>query len=357
MFAYQLSSTANPVELKEVPIPRAAKNGVVVKMEATPLLSYTDLYLQGKLPYVMPPMPFTPGTNAVGTIHEVGPGVLHLRVGQRVMVESFWTKDEAVESPGQVLLGLTGISEDSGPMLEEYPNGTWREYGDFPAAVVHPLDGLDQYDSATLSALAKVAIPFGGLRRAALQAGETVIINGASGYFGSAAVMGALALGATVVATGRHEAGLRAVQKTLDPEGIRVQIVVQQCDEARDTAALKEAAHGGAHAALCMVGQARDAQSTLSTLQALRRNGRMVLMGSLLPRLPIPYGQMLLNNWELKGNFMYRRADFHAVIALVRNGSLNLRAIQAKTFPYHALEAAMSAANSVKGLNAVVLTF
>ena len=357
MYAYQLHNVDTPIQLVEQPIPRTQRNGVVVKILATPLLSYSALYLQGKLPYMMPPMPFTPGTNAIGIVHEVGPGVQHVHVGQRVMVSSHWMRDEPVQSPEQALLGLTGISEHSGEMLKEYPHGTWREYADFPAALIHPLEGLDHYDAVSLTALSKIMIPFGGLRRAALQAGETVIINGAAGYFGSGAVLGALALGANVVATGRNEAALQAMKAALGPVGERVKIVVQKADEASDIAALKTASEGGAHAALCMVGQANDAHSTAVTLQSLRRNGRLVLMGSLLPSLSINYGQMLLNNWEIKGNFMYSRQDVLLLTELVKNGLVDLKRVQTQSFHFQELEKALAAAAKLKGLESVVLQF
>ena len=357
MYAYQINNTNNPIELKELPIPKTKPNGVVIKILATPLLSYSEQYIRGELPYMMPPMPFTPGTNAVGIIHELGEGVQHFKVGQRVMVDSYWIKDEAVEEPAQALLGLTGISIDSGAMLEEYPHGTWREYADFPAALVHPLEGLEQYDAVNLSSLAKIVIPLGGLRRSGLQAGESVIINGATGYFGSAAVLGALALGAKVVATGRSEAGLQELKEVLSSYGERLQLVALQGDADSDIKALRDASGNGAHAALCMVGQAKEAHSTSVTLQSLKRNGRMVIMGSLLPDFSVNYTQMLLNNWEIKGNFMYNREDFNIAISLVKNGLIDLELIKANSFAYQDLKSALVAATQLRGLNTVVLKF
>lgn len=190
MLDIKLHDFSKPVELTQSDIPTPKKDSVVVKLEATPLLSYTRDYLQGNLPYAYPPMPFTPGTNAIGVIHEVGEGVVSLKKGQRVVVDCNWEKSEGVANPERVLIGLTGISANSQPMLEEFPNGTWREYGDFPAQVIMPIEGVDDIPSTQLVTLARFIVPFGGLRRMNLRAGETVVINGASGYFGSAAAMG-----------------------------------------------------------------------------------------------------------------------------------------------------------------------
>ncbi|GAL10286.1 hypothetical protein JCM19233_1263 [Vibrio astriarenae] len=116
----QLFDTNQPVKLVTSDIPKAKANGVVVKLEATPLLSYSRSYLEGKLPYMYPPMPFSPGTNGVGVVYEIGEGVTSLKVGQRVIVDCNWEKDEGVAEPERVLIGLTGMSMASSSMLEEY---------------------------------------------------------------------------------------------------------------------------------------------------------------------------------------------------------------------------------------------
>jgi threonine dehydrogenase-like Zn-dependent dehydrogenase len=56
----------------------------------------------GELPfYNAPPHPFTPGTNALGTIEAVGPGVWHLKPGQRVVFSSHFVAGENVDDPAR----------------------------------------------------------------------------------------------------------------------------------------------------------------------------------------------------------------------------------------------------------------
>ncbi|MCX4163106.1 MULTISPECIES: zinc-binding dehydrogenase [Paraburkholderia] len=352
MKAWMLDKPGQPLALREVDMPAPRRGAVLVQMEAVPLLSYTRAYLEGKLPYAFPPGPFTPGTNGVGRVAAVGDGVLAFRAGQRVAVNPYWIANETVREPAQVLIGLTGISGDSAPMLDEFPHGTLREFAEFPASTLIALDGLDDIDSARLAALGKFAVPFGGLRRGRLQAGETIVVNGASGYFGSAAVLAALALGASrVVALGRRIEPLQALAaKTAG----RVVPVVLSGDAARDIAAIRTAAGGGADLAFDMVGQASDPHATLAALRSLRRNGRLVLMGSMLVDLPVPYGEMLLNNWELIGNFMYTAADYLALVALVKSRQLSLEAVELKQFPFTVLESAIDAAGNMQGLQCTV---
>lgn len=353
MKAWMLDEPGKPLALRDVAQPQPRRNAVLVRMEAVPLLSYTRDYVEGKLPYAYPPTPFSPGTNGVGRIVAAGEGVVAFRAGQRVAVNPYWIADETVREPAQALLGLTAISADSGALLAEFPHGTLREAAEFPASTLIALDGLDEVDAARLAVLGKFAVPFGGLRRGRLSAGETVVVNGASGYFGSAAVLAALALGASkVVALGRRLAPLRAL---VEQGRGRVVPVVLTGDAPQDTAAIRSASGGGADLAFDMVGQATDANATLAALRSLRRAGRLVLMGSMQVDLPITYSEMLLNNWELIGHFMYTRADYLALVSLVASGQIPLDAVELTSYPFAELEVAIDAAGRMSGLQCTVV--
>lgn len=353
MKAWMLDQPGKPLALRDVTQPQPRRNAVLVRMEAVPLLSYTREYIEGTLPYAYPPAPFSPGTNGVGRIVAVGEGVVAFRTGQRVAVNPYWIADETVREPAQALLGLTAISADSGALLAEFPHGTLREVAEFPASTLIALDGLDGIDAARLAVLGKFSVPFGGLRRGRLSAGETVLVNGAGGYFGSAAVLAAQALGASkVVALGRRPEPLQAL---VEQGRGRVVPVVLSGDAARDAAAIRAASGGGVDLGFDMVGQATDANATLAALRSLRRGGRLVLMGSMQVNLPITYQEMLLNNWELIGHFMYTRADYLALVSLVASGQIPLEAVELKSYPFARLEAAIDAAGRMSGLQCTVV--
>src|SRR5471032_646936 len=352
MKAWMLDEPGTPLALRDVAQPAPRCNAVAVRMEAVPLLSYTRAHVEGKLPYAYPPGQFSPGTNGVGRVEAVGEGVVSFHVGQRVAVNPYWIANETVREPAQVLIALTGLGGDSGPMLAEFPHGTLREVAEFPASTLIPLDGLDDLPAERLAILGKFAVPFGGLRRGRLAAGETVIVNGATGYFGSAAVLAALAMGASrVVALGRRA---QPLQSLVELGRGRVVPIVLSGDAAHDVTAIRAAA-GGGNLAFDMVGNATDANATLATLRSLRRGGRLVLMGSMLVDLPIPYSEMLLNNWELIGNFMYTPSDYLALVALAASRQLPLASVELKTFSFAALEAAIDEAGRMSGLQCTVV--
>jgi alcohol dehydrogenase len=354
MKAWMLDEPGQPLALRDVAQPEPRRGAVLVRMDAVPLLSYTRAYVEGTLPYAYPPAPFSPGTNGVGRVAAVGAGVVAFRVGQRVAVNPYWVVDETVREPAQALIGLTAISADSAALMADFPHGTLRELAEFPASTLIALDGLDDVPSGRLAVLGKFAVPFGGLRRGRLAAGETVVVNGATGYFGSAAVIAALALGASrVVALGRR---IEPLQALVELGRGRVVPVVLSGDAAQDAAAIRTASGGGTDLAFDMVGHAADPNATLAALRSLRRNGRLVLMGSMQVDLPITYQEMLLNNWELIGNFMYTRADYLALVALVASGQVRLDAVELRPFRFTELEAAIDAAGQMTGLQCTVVS-
>jgi alcohol dehydrogenase len=352
MKAWRLEKLGGRLQLEEVAVPEPRPGSALVKVEATSLVSYIKAYVEGRLPfYNPPPGPFTIGTNAVGTIASIGQGVFGLEVGQRVVVSPHVAARENVDDPAQILIGLTSAPE-SASMLAEWPDGTLAEYALVPVEAATPLDGLDGFDWAELAALSRFIVPYGGLLRGRLQAGETLVVNGATGAFGTAAVLIGVAMGAArVVAAGRNAAALGEVAKAA---GGRVATVALSGDVAGDMKAIRKAAGGGAQIAFDMVGGATDPRSTLAALTSLRRGGRLVIMGSMTVDLPLPYTAVMLNDWEILGQFMYPAAAYRRLLDLVRAGLLDLRAVRPRVFPLSALPEAMEAAASAGSLEIVV---
>jgi alcohol dehydrogenase len=354
MKAWLLDRLGGTLKLEDAPIPEPRPGSVIVKVEASALMSYLKSYVEGRLPIYSPPEGwFTPGGNAVGIVHEVGPAVYHLKPGQRVMVSSHVMADENVAEPAQFLLGITAADPGGKALQADWRDGTLAEYARLPKASATAIEGFDAIDPAQLAVLPRFAVPYGGLIRARLTAGETIIVTGATGAYGNAAVLLAVALGAArVVAAGRNTSKLDALQRAGGP---RVATVALSGDVQADAESLRAAAGGGAQAALDIVGNAQDPSATLAALRALRRGGRLALMGSMGVTLPIPYLDVMLNNIEIIGQFMYPRDVFRRLGALARAGLLDLHAIRARSFPLEALPAAMEAAATAGGLECVVV--
>jgi len=353
MKAWQLERLGGELRFIDVRVPEPRPGSALVRIEASSLMSYLKPYVEGKLPfYNPPPGPFTIGTNGVGVVEAVGRDVWHLKPGQRVVLSSHFVAPENVEDPAQILIGLTaGAGAEA--VLADWPDGTLAEYALMPVAAVTPVQGLDHIDAAQLVAVGRCIIPFGGLLRGRLAAGETLVVNGATGAYGTAAVLLGVAMGAArVIAAGRNSAALEAVARAGGP---RVSTVTLTGDVQADAGAIRSVSGGGAHIAFDMVGQARDPNSTLAVLHSLRRGGRLVLMGSMTTELPISYTTLMMNSWEILGQFMYPASAYRRLLDLLRSGLLDIKPIRPRVYPLAALPEAMDAAAEAGNLEYIVM--
>jgi alcohol dehydrogenase len=228
-------------------------------------------------------------------------------------------------------------------------DGVFAEMAHWPASCTTPLRGLDHIPAERLIALAKLVVPYGGLLRAEVEPGQTIIVNGATGYFGSAGVMLAVAMGASkVLALGRDGASLARLASALGP---RVAPVVITGDHDTDVAAIQTAAGGKADVALDLVGQAASTNTTLAALRSLRRRGRLVLMGSASVPLPVSFGDMLSNDCEVVGNFMYPKTAPGQLAAMIAAGLLDLSPIRVQSLALSQLPDAIEAAATMRDLD------
>jgi alcohol dehydrogenase len=353
MKAWRLERPGGELALKDIPVPEVRPGSVLVRIEASVLMSYLKPYVEGKLPfYNPPPSAFTIGTNGIGVVQAVGRDVWHLKPGRRVVLSSHFVARENVEDPAQILVGLTaGAGAES--VLADWPDGTLAEYALMPVEAVTPAADLDHVDAAQLAAVSRCIVPFGGLLRGRLAVGETLIVTGATGAYGTAAVLLGIAMGAArVIAAGRNAVALEALARA---GGSRVSTVVLTGKVQGDTGALRAASGGGAQLAFDMVGQATDPKATLAALHSLRRGGRLVLMGSMTSELPVPYNALMLNSWEILGQFMYPASAYRRLLDLLRSGLLDISPIHPRVYPLAALPEAMEAAAAAGNLEYIVV--
>jgi alcohol dehydrogenase len=341
----------NDLRFDDVETPKPAPDGVLVRIEAGMVLSYMGRVLSGQVPYSLPPMPFVPGTNAIARVIAVGENVSHVRPGDRVFLSPHLRGDVPDSDPPQILIGLTTTvtAPAALAMQMRWRDGVFAEIAHWPAACVTPLFDMNDRPAAELIGLAKLIVPFGGLQRTDMRGGDTILINGATGYFGSGAVMLAASMGAgRVVAVGRKREALEMLRDTFGP---RVIPAVVTGDAEKDLAIIRKAAGGRADVALDLLGTAKSTSTTLSCLRALRRGGRLVLMGSAEVPLELSFREMLANDWEVVGQFMYARQAPGQLAQLAAEGLLDLKKIVVTTFHLAEFKRAMEAAALMQGLD------
>src|SRR5262245_18731205 len=170
------------LRIAEVEDPRAGEGEVVVRVHAAGV-NPVDAYVRTGKYARLPELPYTPGSDGAGVVKQVGPGVTGISVGDRVYIAA---------------LGVRF--------------GTYAERMALPARFVHPLpDPVSFAQGAALGVPAATAYRALVLR-AASRAGETVLVHGASGAVGLAAVQLARGLGLTVIGTAGSEPGRATVR-------------------------------------------------------------------------------------------------------------------------------------------------
>jgi NADPH2:quinone reductase len=152
---------------KELPTPTPAAGQVLLKIEAASL-NFPDLLIVQNKYQMKPELPFVPGSEYAGTIEAVGEGVTDLKVGQSVGC-------------------LSGT-------------GGFGTHTLAPAKLCMPLPpGFPAVDAAAFI-MTYATSHHALVDRAALKAGETVLVLGAAGGVGTAAIQIAKAMGAKVIA-------------------------------------------------------------------------------------------------------------------------------------------------------------
>src|ERR1700744_4549779 len=187
-------------------------------------------------------MPFVPGTNAIGRVIATGENVSHVQSGDRVFLSPHLRGDVPDTDPPQILIGLpaTVTTPAALAMQARWSDGVFAEIAHWPAACVTPLFNMDDKPAAELIRRSKLMVPCGAIQGTGLTGGETILINGATGYFGSGAVMLAASMGAgRVVAVGRKRDALDNLRDVFGP---RVIPTVVTGDAEQDVATIRKAA-------------------------------------------------------------------------------------------------------------------
>ena len=173
-----LSDDLSGVGIEHVPLPEPGPGEVRIRIRAVSL-NFPDILLcQGKYQLKLEP-PFTPGMDIAGEIDAAGEGVDDFVVGEAVV-------------GGMRFGGFAEFAVVSTEGLQKKPT-----HLSFAEAAAYQVAYLTAY----------VAL----VRRGNLQAGETLLVHGASGGVGMAAVDIGKFLGATVIATGGSDAKLQHV--------------------------------------------------------------------------------------------------------------------------------------------------
>jgi alcohol dehydrogenase len=334
MRAAVLTEFGTPLVVRDVPAPVLGTGEVIVDVVATMVLPYAGQVFAGERNYSLA-LPVVPGLGAVGRIRATGPDATHLKPGDWVHCDPTVRSRDGLPAPDITLQGWSGRGPGGLRLQEYFGQGSFAEQMLVPTENVFPLGEVDPAAAAQWCAIGVCLVPFGGLLAGDLRAGETILISGATGNFGSAAVAVALAMGAgCVVAPGRNEKMLAELESRFGP---RIRPVVLTGDEDTDRERMKAAAPGAIDIVLDLLPPEAPARAVRAAAMTVREFGRIVLMGGVGmlggDDLGLPYPWIMRNSVTIRGQWMYPPAANVALIKLVRAGVLDLSQFEITEFP------------------------
>src|SRR5260370_1941662 len=282
------------LKLEEVPTPRPAAGQVLVRVHAAGVNPY-DTYMRAGTYAVEPPLPYTPGSDAAGVVEAIGNGVIKVKPGDRVYTARTVTgayAEYALALEEQVHALPEKISFGQGA-------GVWVPYGTAYHALHHSAEA---------------------------HASEAVLVHGASGGVGSAAVQMAGDMGLNVFGATRTQKGLDLAKR----EGAHQ--VFDHRKAGYQEEILKATGGRGVDIILEMLANVNLA----ADLTLLATNGRVIIIGN-RGEITINPRDLMLRRASARGFALWavtpaEQADIHAgLLAGLDNGTL--RPVVGKELP------------------------
>jgi len=169
------------LRLEEVPMPQPGPGEVVVRMHAAGV-NPVETYIRAGKYARLPELPYTPGNDGAGVVEQVGSDVSEFKAGDHVYT--------------------------SGSI-----SGTYAEFALCKKEQAHPLPANVSFAQGAAMGTPYATAYRGLLQRAVAKPGETVLVHGASGGVGTAAVQLARARGLRVFGTAGSDEGLKLARE------------------------------------------------------------------------------------------------------------------------------------------------
>ena len=296
------------LEYGEWPEPEPGPGEARVAIRAA-AMNRLDLFVRNGIPHV--PLPQVPGSDGAGVVDAVGPGVEGLTPGDRVLLQPglFCGTCEFCRAGEQSLCVIFRI-------VGEHVAGTFAEKVVVPARNLFPIPGGLSFERAAAFPLVYQTAWRMVVTRGAVRPGETVLIHGAGGGVGGAAMEIALLAGARVFATTSGEEKARRLAEA------GAALVIDH--GAEDVAAVVREKTGkrGVDVVIDSVGEA----TWMTSLKCAAKGGRIVTCGATTG--PNPKEEIRLIYWKqlsILGSTMANDHEFRAMLAAVAAGKLTPR--------------------------------
>ncbi len=293
MDAWILDESPGTYRWGQIDLPELGPDDVRIRV-MTSALNHMDLWVTRGLP--KPPLPHVPGCDVAGVVDAVGDAVSTVAAG-----------DEVVVNPGvSPIEDIVALGNDSpmGPGFGIYGEHMWGGHATFavaPSRNVVPRPAGRSWEECAAYPLAWLTA-YRMLRRARLQAGQTVLVVGIGSGVSCAALAIARHLGAEVVATSRSEA------KRQEALAMGAVAAIDSADERWPVQA-------------DVVVESVGAATWDRSVRALRSGGRLVVCGGTSgAQVELSLPRLFFKQFEIIGSSMGSYQEFAEVTALMAQG-------------------------------------
>ncbi|WP_134685302.1 alcohol dehydrogenase AdhP [Brevibacillus migulae] len=293
-----------PLTIEQVEKPEVGPGEVLVHIHACGVC-HTDLHAaHGDWP-VKPKLPLIPGHEGVGVIEKVGPGVTHLKAGDRVGIPWLYSACGHCEYCLSGWETLCPNQHNSGYSVD----GGYAEYCKAAADYVVKIpENLDFVEAAPIFCAGVTT--YKALKVTGAKPGEWVAIYGAGGL-GHVAIQYAKAMGLHVAAVDTGEEKL-ALARELGAD-LTVDFRMEKADEA-----IQEKV-GGVHAAVCT---AVNKIAFQQAFHSVRRGGTCVAVGLPPEDMPVPIFDTVLKGIKVVGSIVGTRKDLIEALQFASEGKV-----------------------------------
>ena len=194
MKAAVLHAFGTPLVVQTWPDPVLGTGEVIVDVVAAGVLPYAAEMLSGARDYLLA-LPVVPGAGGIGRVRTLGPDATRLAVGDWVSCDPTVRSRDDARTPDITLQGWSARGPGGLRLQQHFHHGAYAQQMRVPTENAIPIGDIDAAQASQWSSLGLLLVPYGGLLAAQLQPGETLLVSGATGNFGSAGVAVALAMG------------------------------------------------------------------------------------------------------------------------------------------------------------------
>jgi alcohol dehydrogenase len=349
MVAARLHELHQPMTLDTLPVPEPRLGEVLVRVKACGIVPNMGNVINNWASWFphqpLPRLPAIFGLDPAGVVDTVGEGVIGIQPGDRVYVSPLrscgscqpCSAGRRSECKYFTLNGYFSTSRDGQKIFDVNKYAGFGEYMLAPAYAIVKIPDNMAFEKA--GRMGYIGTAYGALRNAKAGPGQTAFIDGITGTLGVASTLLCLAMGVTrILGTGRSKDLLQRV-KAFAPN--RIEVLELGTDSAAKWG-MEQTAGVGADFVISALGARAPVETMEDSMFALKRGGRLVVIGGVADPLPINMKWLMDEQIRIIGSNWFTTEQGQELADMVGSGVLDLSYLKDEIYPLARVNEAIS---------------